>query len=301
LAIEMSARIDEAVTIHERAMREDKDGEQKRLMRAEKILSDVDRDLQQSGGGHGFARAGRALPGVSDNSQKSTSDAHLTCEPADGPPVDHNDLNSLVFALEGLVKYRQYLLKKDEPPQAGGQDTLLSQAVAKFSDAYRLGNRDERFLLNWGNALVEMRKYDCAVEQFRRAGNIAPEDFAPTLNISVALLEKAAYTSKIDDAFDALRHLSDHLTWTSSGGGYGNIVAKVNAVLAKTGNDDDARKFAECVAEQSSYLPNPPQRVDAPNIDSLQKVAPETAALKLCIDGSRDLLATRVASPTLPR
>jgi hypothetical protein len=146
-----------------------------------------------------------------------------------------------------------------------------------------------------------MRQYDCAVEQFRRAGNIAPEDYAPTLNISVALLEKAAHTSKIEDAFDALRHLSDHLTWTSSGGGYGNILVKVEAVLAKTGDDSDANKFAKCVAEQSSYLPNPPQRADDPDIDSLKKVAPETAALKLCVDRSRDLLANRVANPTLPR
>jgi hypothetical protein len=130
LAIEMSARIDEAVTIHERATRAGKDGEQKRRMRAEKILGDVDHDLQRSGGGRGFARVGRAFPGVSDNSQKSTLDAQPTCEPTGGPPVDHNNLNSLVFALEGLVKYRQYLLKKDESPQVVGQESLLSQAVA---------------------------------------------------------------------------------------------------------------------------------------------------------------------------
>jgi tetratricopeptide (TPR) repeat protein len=137
--------------------------------------------------------------------------------------------------------------------------------------------------MQWGNALRALRRFDDAITQYRQAADIAPEDYAPLLNVAVALLDKA----KVDDVtlqvrFDAMSQMSSYLTWISDGGPFTTLPKKIADALAGDGREAEA--FGKCRQDHA-------QDEAAPAVRDMS----HTAALKICVDQARDSLSTRVA------
>jgi tetratricopeptide (TPR) repeat protein len=277
LAIQMDAYIKNGLSIHESVRslkwKESASVIRYRLKAAEAILAD----------------AGGRLKELADKRQKAVTAGSAQARSADGSRVD-----SLVAHLRGLIVYRQWMIdvhrrhwkKPIDLAEGDKEKQQVSAAVSFFETSFREGRQTAWLFLDWGNALRALGKFDAAIEQYRRAGDIAPDYYAPSLNIAITLLEKSkieAATATVVDHFEAVRHASNYLTWIGGGGPYGNLVDKIADVLAVAGDGSEARNFAECRKKHEAY------EADARVTD-----LSHTAALKLCVDQARDSLARRV-------
>jgi hypothetical protein len=143
--------------------------------------------------------------------------------------------------------------------------------------------------MQWGNALRASRQFEDAIAQYRRAGDIDTKDYAPVLNVAVALLQKAAISDStakgMQARFDALRQTSNYLTWVSDGGPFiarPTLPSRIADALVGVGSE--AQEFAKCRLDHERYEDAPPE---VPHMS-------HTAALKICVDRARDNLALRV-------
>lgn len=279
LAIQMDAYIKNGLSIHE-SVRSLKWSEyaaviKYRLKAAETILDD----------------AAQRLKALADRRQKS-----VTSGSAQAKAVDGNQVDSMVSHLRGLILYRQWMIEMQKRhwkkpidfAEGDKEEKQLSDSVSFFEAAYRQGRQTSWLFLDWGNSLRALGKFEEAAKQYRRAGDIAPGDYAPILNVAITLLEKSkinAATATMADHFEAVRHASNYLTWVGAGGPYDNLVDKIADALSVVGDGSEARDFADCRKKFEQYEA-PPKQSDLSH----------TAALKLCVDEARDSLAKRVVS-----
>jgi tetratricopeptide (TPR) repeat protein len=207
---------------------------------------------------------------------------------------------SLIPYLQGQIKYRLWMINKDRSAhdnfrartspeqQKALQGNLLRDAVTKFAVANCSGLRTADLFMNWGNALAELGQFDDAVDKFRRAGEVAPDDDSSVLNIALALLRKAAERKDVDagtrakNRFEAVRAVADHLSWSSTGGPgrpYQNLIDHIAAIL------DDAEKalFMACVG---TPLSNKARATEDPSHHLTR------AQIKICVDALRDGMAS---------
>jgi tetratricopeptide (TPR) repeat protein len=277
LAIQMDAYIKNGLSIHEsvRALKwkESASVIKYRLKAAETILAD----------------AGGRLKELADKRQKAVTAGSAQAKSADGSRVD-----AMVAHLRGLIVYRQWMIdvhrrqwkKPIDLAEGEKEKQQVSAAVNFFETSFREGRQTAWLFLDWGNGLRALGKFDAAIEQYRRAGDIAPDFYAPSLNIAITLLEKSkigAAKATVVDHFEAVRNASNYLTWIGGGGPYDNLVDKIADVLALAGDGSEAKDFADCRRKHEPY-----------EADRKLSDLSHTAALKLCVDQARDSLARRV-------
>jgi tetratricopeptide (TPR) repeat protein len=192
--------------------------------------------------------------------------------------------------MQGLILYRQWMV--DTRSRYDGEDfgfaesavekKMLSEASDHFERASHLARQPYEFFVEWGNTVRALRDFNAAVDHYRRAGDIAPLNWIPPVNIVVTLLEKAKERPKVSNQFDALRHTSSYLTWVSDGGPYTTLVDRIADALRAL-SEDLAEDFAFCRWMQSVY-----------EIDQRVTDMSHAAALKYCVDQARDSLAQQV-------
>ena len=281
LATEMDAYIKKGISIHESIgslpWSDQKDSAiQLRLSAAWDILNDADLQLQRVA------------------NRKRHEDSIWGTR---GNVADDSKLDALVMYLQGLIRYRKWMILTQQRGQSKDVNfvsrdpeemSLLSDAVKKFEASYRQGRRLETLFMDWGNTLRAERDFDGAVLQYRRAGDIAPNGYAAPLNIAIALLEKIIDRpdgATPTDQFDALGHVSEYLSWSSGGGPFPNVIDKTVKALANTGNPADASLFAECRKSHADE--------EAPQT---QPDLSHAAALKICVDEARNRIAGRLTA-----
>jgi hypothetical protein len=209
------------------------------------------------------------------------------------PPWLYADgrLAAMLSHTRGLTLYRQWMIDTRSRYQHGefrfavGDDELarLRDAEGHFEAVKRQARLPFKFFIEWGDALLALGSFDRAVEQYRRAGDIAPKSSTPSLNVVVALLEKSKVSRKTEDLFEALRHTSNYLTWISEGGPFSSLVDVIAEALRKVVDGSVAEDFAFCRWGLSVHESDP----RLPDLS-------HTAALKYCVDRARDSLVQRV-------
>jgi len=241
LAIQMEAYIKNGLSIHESVRNIAWSGESApiiryQLDRAQKILK----------------AAAEILDRLAGTRQKAVTSSGT----AQAAAVDENRIDSMINHLRGLIVYRLWMIethRRHEKKAFGFAEgdkerEQVSKAVEFFETSYRQGRRTEWLFLDWGNALRALGEFDAAVAQYRRAGEVAPNYYAPMLNVAIALLEKSEYggTATMEDHSKAVRHTSSYLAWVGEGGPYDNLVDRLRGALAKVGDGSEARAFDTC-------------------------------------------------------
>ena len=206
-------------------------------------------------------------------------------------------LAAMVSHMSGLILYRQWMIdtrsryEHGEFEFAKGDEELarLWDAEGHFEAANGQARFPFEFFIEWGNTLLALGSFDRAVEQYRRAGDIAPNSSTPSLNVVVALLAKSKASPKTEDLFEALRHTSNYLTWISEGGPFTSLVdgiaeaLRAPEALRKVVDGSVAEDFAFCRWGLSVHESDP----RLPDLS-------HTAALKYCVDQARDSVVQRV-------
>ena len=176
LAIQMDAYIKNGLSIHESVRslkwKESASVIKYRLKAAETILAD----------------AGGRLKELADKRQKAATAGSAQARSADGSRVD-----ALVAHLRGLILYRQWMIdvhrrqwkKPIDLAEGEKEKQQVAAAVTFFETSFREGRQTSWLFLDWGNALRALGKFDAAIEQYRRAGDVAPDYYAPALNIAI--------------------------------------------------------------------------------------------------------------------
>jgi hypothetical protein len=287
LAIAMEAAIDKAVSLHEAAGNNWTTDEAKRqLAAAEAILKDADRRLAAGGiGSSPFCFVRDGLTPEIRNKQKLPDEVTLR-------PM-----------LQGMIKYRLWMISRDrythqitsgsQQEERALEDSQLREAIDKFALAYCSGRRSNELFMTWGDALLVLHEFDPAVEKFRQAADLSPDDDRPFLNIALALLRKVSNNGPEVDAkaqLAAMRAVSDHLSWASTGGAgtpYAPLTAEVRKALEWPKDSRELQPFDECM---DSHMPQPSKEREAKDTQHhLQR-----AQLKICVDATRDRMAARV-------
>jgi tetratricopeptide (TPR) repeat protein len=198
---------------------------------------------------------------------------------------------AMVSHMHGLILYRQWMIDTRARYQNGQfgfaesaeERTKLEEALKFFDAANRQSKHTFEFFIEWGNALRALRKFDEAIEQYRRAGDIAPNSSVPLLNVAVALLEKSKGSTEALDHFEALRQTSSYLTWISEGGPFDRLVDRIADALRGIDDGGEAEDFAFCRWMLGYY-----------EADSNLPDLSHTAGLEFCVDQARDSLSRRV-------
>lgn len=205
-------------------------------------------------------------------------------------PAGEDTLLPMISHLEGVILHRQWLIdaykRKQQNPSdfaEGDQEKAqLEKAVKSFETSKEEGKQGVQFLVQWGNALRALRRFDEAVKLYRQAADIAPKNYVPVLNAAVVLLAKAkSDTATSKDRFEAMRQISSYLTWTSDGGPFDTLPINIAEAL---GDGPEAKAFGECRRELAMFEADPKVRDMT-----------HTAALKICADQARNSLSARMA------
>src|SRR5262249_11147741 len=142
---------------------------------------------------------------------------------------DDGRVDAMLAHEQGLVHYREWLLRtrsrylRGEIGYVDGdeEEKLLRKGLALFEEAGGTGRPLYWLEMDFGNALRASRMFQDAVKKYRRANDIDPAQYAPLLNIAVALLDKIkedTLANTMKDRYVALRHVSSYLGWISDGG-----------------------------------------------------------------------------------
>jgi tetratricopeptide (TPR) repeat protein len=208
--------------------------------------------------------------------------------------VDEDRVDAMIAHLRGLAIYRKWMVKArlndrktslsfaetDEEKQRVRDALLFFEAAeAKKIPSYWL-------FMDLGNALLALREFDRAIESYRRAGDIDPKEYAPLLNITIALLEKSKAGAPAESRkshFEAMRHTSSYLTWVSDGGPFDNFVDKVkDGLMAGRSGKEAVAVFDACRDQYKRFEGSP----------ELSHMT-HTAALRLCLNMARRAPAER--------
>jgi tetratricopeptide (TPR) repeat protein len=238
--------------------------------------------------------AARRLQHLTDGRQKVSAQAAfpVSAAVATQAKLDGDDpLGPMTSFMRGIILYRQWMiqahrrkLENDSEFAVGAEEeNQLKEAVKLFEASQGHAKHNVQFLMQWGNALRALRRFDDAITQYRQAADIAPEDYAPLLNVAVALLDKArGNDATLQARFDAMRQMSSYLTWISDGGPFTTLPKKIADALAGDGREAEA--FVKCRQNYTQYEAEP----------EVQDMS-HTAALKICVDKARDSLSTQIA------
>jgi tetratricopeptide (TPR) repeat protein len=237
--------------------------------------------------------AARRLQHLTDGQQNdSARAAFLSAAVAPPAKLDDDDpLGPMTSFMRGIILYRQWMIQAhrrkleiDSEFAVGvEEENQLKAAVKLFEASQGHARHNVQFLMQWGNALRALRRFDDAIAQYRQAADVAPEDYAPLLNVAVALLDKAkGNDATLPVRFDAMSQMSSYLTWISDGGPFTTLPKKIADALAGDGREAEA--FVKCRQGHA-------QDEAAPEVQDMS----HTAALKICVDQARDSLSTRVA------
>ncbi len=238
----------------------------------------------------------RAAEGFLKNAAKRLDDfdAHphkpMMAAAVKAKPADIDPLRPMISHLRGVILYRQWMIdahkRKNENPsefaEGEAERAQLRAAVHQFEVSKGQAKLTRQFLMQWGNALRALREFDEAIKLYKRAADMAPDDYAPSLNIAVALLDKSGDDRRsLPARLEALKQISSYLTWVSDGGPFDTLPKKIAKAL---GDGPEAAAFDACRRDSE------PHEADV----KVQDMS-HTAALKLCVDQARDSLGQRVA------
>jgi tetratricopeptide (TPR) repeat protein len=213
---------------------------------------------------------------------------------------DEGRIDAMVAHQRGLVLYRDWMIKTRDRYQHGEvgfalgaeEEKQLKDAVDFFQTSQTMGRPLYWPAMDLGNALRALRNFGDAVKQYRRANDIDPSQYAPLLNVAIALLEKSKFNAgiaPIKARYDAMRQTSSYLAWISDGGPYDNLVDKIAEALEGVDEGNKTEKdFADCRQKYEKF-----------EADAKLPDLSHTAALKLCVDEARDRLSELVAREAL--
>jgi tetratricopeptide (TPR) repeat protein len=207
--------------------------------------------------------------------------------------ADEDRVDAMIAHLRGLVIYRKWMIEarlKEKTTQFSFAETeaekqRVREALALFKEADAKNIQSYWLFMDIGNAWRALRNFDEAIANYRRAGDIAPKEVAPALNVTVAMLEK----SKADESpesqkshYEAMRYTSSYLTWVSDGGPFDNLVGRIKDSLVASRGGNGAVVFDGCRDEHKKFEQNP-------------ELADKThaAALRLCLNKARRTPAKR--------
>jgi tetratricopeptide (TPR) repeat protein len=171
----------------------------------------------------------------------------------------------------------------------------MEKVLQYFREADGRSRQTFEFYVEWGNAHRALGNFKDALENYRRAGDLAPDSYIPYVNVAVAKLERAKITRMLEDQFDAILQTSSYLTWVSEGGPFTTLLARIAEALLvvnDTGEVDHnlVEDFAFCRMSLSVH-----------EADSRVSDMSHTAALKYCVDQARDSLARLMVREEIAR
>jgi tetratricopeptide (TPR) repeat protein len=208
--------------------------------------------------------------------------------------ADEDRVDAMIAHLRGLAIYRKWMVKarlNDKTKSFSFAETEddkrhVEEALAFFEMAEAKKIPSYWLFMDLGNALLALRRFDRAIESYRRAGDIEPKSYAPPLNITIAVLEKSTSSAPAESRkshFEAMRFTSSYLTWVSEGGPFDNLVDKIKGGLTAGRNGRAAvATFDACRDQYKRFEGNP----DLTHIT-------HTAALRLCLNLARRATADR--------
>lgn len=222
------------------------------------------------------------------------------------PPVAPEDdarLASISAHMRGLIKYRQWVIDTRSRYENGefgfvegpAERERMEKVLHHFAEADGRSRQTFEFYIEWGNAHRALGDFEKAVANYRKAGDLAPDSYIPSLNFAVALLEKAKLSRVLAEQFEALRRTSSYLTWVSEGGPFTTLVDRIAEALLVVNDDgsvDDSlvEDFAFCRWGTSIHEADP-------KVSDMS----HTAALKYCVDQARDSVARRLVREEIAR
>ena len=220
-------------------------------------------------------------------------------------------LDALVRRLEGQLIYRLWMLQAHRRTHSGnvsvaiGQPAelaMLNDAASRYASAAGHGPQSAELFVEWGNVLRAIGDFDGAVEKYLRAADLSPGDPRPRLNIAIAYLDRVEYQPSQATPIQVLVALgasSDYLAWSSEGGPYHGLSARIEQALARSGHPEDAVAFKKCLAPTvaAPTAPAAPGAPPNPEVDRWKAAA----ALKVCVDQTIGQVNGRiVAAPRAP-
>jgi tetratricopeptide (TPR) repeat protein len=147
----------------------------------------------------------------------------------------------------------------------------LDDAVRHLEDARRVGPKDERVYLSFGQLLMLRHNYGVAAAVFAEAARLSPADPQPLLQRGVALVEQAAALDPASSEkaaaerraalADAERALSE--AYRLSGGKLGPALLQLARVYEKRGERARAADELERYLRENPTAPNAPAIRDA--------------------------------------
>lgn len=216
---------------------------------------------------------------------------------------DDARLASISAHMRGLIKYRQWVIDTRSRYEKGefgfvegpAERERMEKVLHYFAEADGRSRQTFEFYVEWGNAHRALGDFEKAVANYRKAGDLAPDSYIPSINVAVALLEKSKLSRVLQDQFDALRRTSSYLTWMSEGGPFTTLVDRIAEALLVVNDDgsvDDSlvEDFAFCRWGMSVYEADP-------KVSDMS----HTAALKYCVDQARDSVARRLVGAEIAR
>jgi tetratricopeptide (TPR) repeat protein len=205
-------------------------------------------------------------------------------------------LTSISSHMHGLITYRQWVIDtRSRYPkgefgfvQGAAEKELMEKVLHYFGEADGRSRQTFEFYVEWGNAYRALGDFKSAIKKYRKAGDLAPDNYIPFVNVAVAMLEKAKGSHKLPDQFEALRQTSSYLTWISEGGPFTTLADRIaEALLLVNANKEVdhslVEDFAFCRFSLSIHEADP-------GVSDMS----HTAALKYCVDQARDSLARRL-------
>jgi tetratricopeptide (TPR) repeat protein len=204
--------------------------------------------------------------------------------------IERGRAAALDSRVQGAILYRQWVIEAG--PRHAGEElsfdlddrgrALLEKANEHFETASRQARHRDNFYVEWGHTLRALRRFDEAVTRYRRAGDIAPKDDEPLLNIAMTLLESARLDPTTRHLFEALRQTSNYLTWAEDGVRLANLVRRVHATLEAAADQGLIARFTSCHARHGR----------GPTADDKTR----KAALKVCVDDVWESLSRQVVA-----
>ena len=211
-------------------------------------------------------------------------------------PADDARLASISSHMRGLIQYRQWVINTRWRYHNGefgfaegtAEREQMQEVLRHFSEADGRSRQTFEFYVEWGNAHRALGDFKSAIKKYRKAGDLAPDNYIPFVNVAVAFLEKARASHKLQEQFEALRQTSSYLTWISEGGPFTTLVDRIAEALLLVNADEEVdhslvEDFAFCRLSLSVYEADP-------GVSDMS----HTAALKYCVDQARDSLARRL-------
>jgi hypothetical protein len=201
-------------------------------------------------------------------------------------------LRVLVRRFEGKLIYLRWMLKTQQRTGLTDAFTAISEpdelelrvAAAHYAWAAANGPLSAELLIEWGNVLHSISKFDEAAEKFALAADFNSSDPKLRRNIAIAYLDgvyhKPNANTPLLQLLIALGASANYLGWSSNEDPSSDFIDRIKRALTQSGHPEDVDSFSKCVEPS----PTAPDTSAGSGIERQQAIA----TLKVCVDQAID-------------